>query len=122
VRRGIGAGEEPAAAAYRELREEIGTDKAEILAESEGWLRYDLPADLVGKAWRSRWRGQVQKWFVMRFAGTAADINVATEHPEFTAWRWVPAAQLPAIVVELKRQLYVDLVLRLAARHLEPRR
>lgn len=119
---GIDPGEDPAAAAMRELREEIGTDKAEILAESDGWLRYDLPDQLAARTWGGRWRGQMQKWFVMRFKGTDADIDVATEHPEFSAWRWVPAAELPAIAVAFKRQLYLDLLARVAARHLEPPR
>jgi putative (di)nucleoside polyphosphate hydrolase len=87
-----------------------GTDKAEIVAESHGWLRYDLPEELIGKAWDGRWRGQRQKWFVMRFTGSDADITVDTEHPEFTAWKWVPVKQLPSLVVSFKRQVYVNLL------------
>lgn len=107
---GIDAGEEPRAAALRELKEEIGTDKAEILAESREWLRYDLPPELVGKAWGGRYRGQRQKWFAMRFTGVDSDIDLATEHPEFMDWRWVPAAHLPELIVPFKRQLYRDVL------------
>jgi len=107
---GIDEGETPRAAALRELREEIGTDNVEVLAESRGWLRYDLPADLVGKAWGGRWRGQQQKWFAMRFLGSDAEINLATEHPEFSAWKWVPASHLPELIVSFKQQLYIDVL------------
>jgi putative (di)nucleoside polyphosphate hydrolase len=85
---GIDGDEEPRAAALRELREEIGTDKAQIIAESKTWLRYELPLELR-KRWNERWQGQQQKSFVTRFQGSDADINIATEHPEFSAWKWV---------------------------------
>lgn len=107
---GINEGEEPLAAARRELREEIGTDNVDLLAESPGWLRYDLPDDLIGTAWNGRWRGQQQKWFAMRFRGTDAEINIATEHPEFSAWRWVLAGQLPDLIISFKRQIYLNLL------------
>jgi putative (di)nucleoside polyphosphate hydrolase len=107
---GIDADEAPRAAALRELKEEIGTDEAEILAESRAWLRYDLPPLLAGKAWGGRWRGQRQKWFAMRFTGTDADIDLATEHPEFDAWKWMAPQALPEIIIPFKRQLYVDVL------------
>jgi len=106
---GIDEDEEPREAAFRELREEVGTDKAEIVAESKTWLRYDLPPELQ-KRWKGRWRGQQQKWFVMRFQGTDSDINVATERPEFAAWKWVSIEDLAGLVVSFKRQLYFDLL------------
>ncbi len=106
---GIDEDEEPRDAAFRELREEIGTDKAEIVAESKAWLRYDLPPQLR-KRWNDRWRGQQQKWFVMRFRGTDTDINIATEHPEFSAWNWVAVEHLPGLIISFKRQLYLDLL------------
>lgn len=87
---GIHEGEEPLAAAIRELKEEIGTDRVEILAESKNWLSYDLPAELVERARDLGWRGQRQRWFVMRFTGDDRDINLAAEHAEFSAWKWVP--------------------------------
>ena len=106
---GIDDDEEPRDAAFRELREELGTDKARIVAESKAWLRYDLPPELR-KRWNDRWQGQQQKWFVMRFLGTDSDINVATEHPEFAAWKWVPIEHVADLVVSFKRQLYLDLL------------
>ena len=106
---GIDDDEQPREAAFRELKEEIGTDKAQIITESKTWLRYDLPPDLRQR-WDNRWRGQQQKWFVMRFQGVDADINVATEHPEFSAWKWVSIEHLPDLIVSFKRQLYLDLL------------
>lgn len=107
---GIDPGEEPAAAAFRELREEIGTDKARILAETEDWLTYDLPRQLVGHVWRGRYRGQRQKWFALRFLGRDSDIDLNTAHPEFEAWRWVSLEQLPGLIVPFKRAIYSELV------------
>lgn len=107
---GIEPGEEPRAAALRELREEIGTDNVETLAESKGWLRYELPPDLKGRVWGGCWEGQQQKWFAMRFCGTEDDINVATDQPEFSAWRWIPVGALPELIVAFKRQVYLDVM------------
>lgn len=107
---GVDDGEAPAQAAIRELREEIGTDKAEVLAESRQWLNYDLPVELVGKLWGGRYRGQTQKWFAMRFTGTDADINVATETPEFLDWKWAELERVPELIVPFKRHLYEQLV------------
>ena len=103
---GIDDGETPAEAALRELAEEIGTDKAEIVAESRHWLRYDLPPQLVGKVWTGRYRGQEQRWFALRFLGKDADIDLATAHPEFDAWRWVDLDDVPALVIPFKRDTY----------------
>ena len=103
---GIDAGETPRQAALRELEEEIGTAQAEFLAETEGWLTYDLPDDLVGKVWKGRYRGQTQKWFAFRFTGGDADIDINTAHPEFAEWRWVPFDRLVELIVPFKRELY----------------
>jgi putative (di)nucleoside polyphosphate hydrolase len=97
---GIDPGETPRQAAVRELKEEIGTDKAEILGESRDWLEYDLPADLA--------RGI---WFAMRFTGQDGDIDLATEHPEFDAWEWTTPERLPDLIVPFKRQLYIDVLI-----------
>ncbi len=107
---GIDDGEDARDAAIRELREEIGTDRAEFLAESQRWLRYDVPPAAAEAAWGRHWRGQQQKWFAMRFTGTNADIDVATPHPEFSAWRWVPPARLPRLIVSFKRKVYEEVV------------
>jgi putative (di)nucleoside polyphosphate hydrolase len=107
---GVDPGETPRQAAMRELEEEIGTAKADILAESRVWLTYDLPVELAGGIWGGRYRGQRQKWFVMRFTGSDGDINLATEHPEFDAWQWVAPDRLPDLIVSFKRRLYIDIL------------
>lgn len=107
---GMDEGESPLQAAMREMEEEIGTNKAELIAESHDWLSYDLPHELVPQLWGGNFRGQKQKWFAMRFLGTDDDINLETDHPEFLEWKWVPFAQAPDFIVPFKKRLYLDLV------------
>jgi putative (di)nucleoside polyphosphate hydrolase len=107
---GMEPGETPLQAAKREMFEEVGTDKAEFVAESAGWYYYDLPPELIGVIWGGRYRGQEQKWFVARFAGTDDDINIATENPEFLDWKWVEPAQVPELIVPFKKKLYADVL------------
>ncbi len=107
---GIDDGETPEAAAWREMAEETGTSRAELLAESRDWLRYDLPAELIPRLWNGRFRGQEQKWFAFRFTGGDADIDINAGHPEFSAWKWTPMAALPDLIVPFKRQLYRELI------------
>ena len=107
---GIEDGETPRQAALRELEEEIGTGRAEIIAESDDWIHYDLPRDLADKVWHGRFRGQTQKWFAMRFLGQDEDINLATAEPEFDAWKWTPMATLADVVVHFKRENYRQVV------------
>jgi putative (di)nucleoside polyphosphate hydrolase len=107
---GIDEDETPEAAAWREMREEIGTCAASLLAESRSWYRYDLPADLVPRLWQGRYRGQEQKWFAFRFTGEDADIAIDSDHAEFSRWKWTPMATLPSLIVPFKRRLYAKLV------------
>ena len=111
---GIDPGEEPRRAALRELREETNITSVTLLGESRGWLTYDLPAALIGKAWNGRFRGQRQKWYALRFTGSDAEIDIihpdGGHQPEFVAWRWAPIAELPDLVVPFKRQVYAAIV------------
>ncbi len=107
---GIDKGESPLAAAWRELKEETGTDRAEIIGESRGWYCYDLPADLVPRLWHGRFRGQTQKWFAFRFLGRDEDIRIDTEKPEFSNWKWADMSALPDLIVPFKRALYIQLL------------
>ena len=111
---GIDPGEEPRHAALRELREETNITSVTLLGESRGWLTYDLPAALIGKAWNGRFRGQRQKWYALRFTGSDDEIDIVHpaggHHPEFVAWRWAPIAELPDLVVPFKRQVYAAIV------------
>jgi putative (di)nucleoside polyphosphate hydrolase len=107
---GIDGDETPAEAALRELEEEIGTNKAEILREMNEWLCYDLPAHLLGVALHGRYRGQRQKWIAMRFQGEDGDIDVRTDHPEFSTWKWLAMEALPRLIVPFKRDTYARVI------------
>jgi len=107
---GIDGDETPKQAALRELMEEIGTDNAEIIAETPEWLTYDLPEHLIGKAFGGKYRGQKQKWFAMRYQGKDEDFVIAGDHPEFDAWRWNDFLSLPDMIVPFKRPVYQQLV------------
>jgi len=107
---GMDPGESPAETAYRELEEETGTAKADLLAESADWFAYDLPLDLVPKLWGGRYRGQKQKWFAMRFLGRDEDIDITGPNPEFSEWRWAEFETLPDLIVPFKRPLYARLL------------
>lgn len=109
---GIDAGETPKTAALRELREETGVtgDLVEFVAKSPNWVTYDLPDDLVGKVWGGKYRGQRQRWFLFRYLGRDDQIDIATQHPEFSQWRWVTAEEMLAAIVPFKRAVYEDVV------------
>ena len=105
---GVEKGEAPQDAALRELEEETGVsrDFVNVIGQTETWLPYELPHDLVPKIWKGRFRGQEQKWFLMRFNGTDGQVNIATKHPEFSKWRWLPVSELVDGIVPFKRAVY----------------
>jgi len=104
---GIDDQEDPADAVIREVAEETGTDKVEILDETDAWLDYDLPDHLVGVAWKGKYRGQKQKWFALRFTGRDSDFDLSAHaKPEFSEWRWTALDELPGLIVPFKRTLY----------------
>lgn len=105
---GVEKGEDPRAAALRELEEETGVKPAlaTVITQTEGWVPYDLPHDLVPKLWKGKYRGQEQKWFLMRFGGSDDQVNIDTAHPEFSAWKWMPVEELIENIVPFKRAVY----------------
>ena len=117
---GIDKGEDPREAALRELYEETSVRSASIVSEAPGWFLYDLPPELVGVAWKGRYRGQTQKWFALRFEGDESEINVVQppdgHSQEFVSWRWEKLEALPGLVVPFKRPVYDQVVA--AFRHL----
>ncbi len=109
---GVDKGEDPRQAALRELWEETGVtgDLVEVIAETDGWLPYDLPHDIVPHIWKGRFRGQEQKWYLMRYLGRDDQINIETDHPEFTRWKWQDPSRLIHEIVPFKREVYERVV------------
>jgi putative (di)nucleoside polyphosphate hydrolase len=109
---GIDRDEKPKQAALRELREETGVtaDLVEFVAKSPGWVTYDLPDELIGRIWGGKYRGQRQRWFLFRYRGRDDQIDIATEHPEFSEWRWVAADEMLGAIVPFKRAVYDEVV------------
>ena len=103
---GVDKGEKLKQAALRELEEETGINKVKIVGEIENWLEYELPKNLLGKIWKGEYRGQKQKWFIMKFLGENKEINIKTKNPEFLDWKWVKPSELPNIAVDFKIQIY----------------
>ena len=109
---GMDKGEKPWDTALRELEEESGIPPhlVERIAEAPERLRYDLPAELQGKFWKGKFRGQLQDWYLCRFLGHDSDVDIATKHAEFSDWKWVAPELLPELIVPFKRQMYRDLL------------
>ena len=106
---GIEPDEDLQTAALRELHEETGIsdNKVDQVAEIEEWITYDLPTNLIPQLWNGKYRGQKQKWFLMKFLGDDADIDIETQHPEFSSWKWIAPEELPQTIVSFKRDVYV---------------
>jgi putative (di)nucleoside polyphosphate hydrolase len=109
---GLDPGEDPQAGMLRELEEETGisANQVEIVAKAPELLHYDLPEDLRKKVWGGKYRGQAQHWFLLRYLGQDDEIDIATRHPEFRAWRWADVAQVPELIVPFKQALYRQVV------------
>ena len=97
----------------RELIEETSIRNIKILKEFDRWLEYELPENLVGKIWRGKYRGQKQKWFVVRFLGNDSEIDINTKYPEFIEWKWVSVESLPNLIVLFKKHVYEQVTVEL---------
>jgi len=110
---GVDKGEDPWKAALRELYEETNIRSVEKLGEIKDWLNYDIPRDIVGQAWKGKYRGQTQKWYALRFTGDDSEIDInspAGHEPEFAEWRWEPMENLPKLIIPFKRPVYERVV------------
>tara|TARA_B110000967_G_C18390981_1_gene319909 strand:- start:24 stop:494 length:471 start_codon:yes stop_codon:yes gene_type:complete len=110
---GVDPNEPLLVAMKRELEEETSIKKIEILKEFDHWLQYNLPENLVGNIWEGKYRGQKQKWFIVKFTGAENEINVNTKHPEFTEWKWINMDLLPSLTVNFKKHVYKDVLMEL---------
>jgi putative (di)nucleoside polyphosphate hydrolase len=107
---GIEPNESPALAMKRELEEETSIKSVKILKEFNQWLEYELPENLIGKIWKGMYRGQKQKWFIVRFIGEENEINIKTKHAEFSEWKWLDINLLPELIVQFKKHIYKEVL------------
>ena len=105
---GVDKGEDFLKAAYRELEEETSIKNVELIKELNGTITYELPDRLLGLIWKGKYRGQKQKWFLMRFVGTDNEINIKTKQPEFLEWKWVELDKITDLVVDFKLHVYKE--------------
>ena len=107
---GVNDGEDLTSAMKRELNEETGIENIKILNEIDGWFEYELPNYLLGKIWRGKFRGQKQKWFIVKFLGNDEEINLEKDKPEFIEWKWLDIEKLPNVIVDFKKKVYEKLL------------
>ena len=107
---GVDLDEKYISAMRRELHEETNIQKIKVLKEIEGFFEYELPKNLIGKIWKGKYRGQRQKWFIVEFLGDDKEINLNTEKPEFIDWKWISPDDLPKVIVDFKRHIYLELL------------
>jgi len=105
---GVDKGEDYLSAAYRELEEETSIKNVDLIKELDGLISYELPKNLLGTIWKGRYRGQEQKWFVMKFLGEDSEINIDTKYPEFCEWKWINLENITDLVVDFKLHVYLD--------------
>ena len=110
---GINKNEEFVHAAKRELEEETSVKSVKVIKQFDDWLTYELPKHLLGKIWRGKYRGQKQKWFIVRFTGNDSEINLYTKNPEFIEWKWIDCNELPNVIVDFKKHIYEKLLIEL---------
>ena len=110
---GVDKGEDFLKAAYRELEEETSIKSVELIKELDGTITYELPDHLLGIIWKGKYKGQTQKWFVMKFTGSENEINVKTKKPEFMNWKWIEIGQLTKVVVDFKLHVYKELEIKI---------
>ena len=110
---GVNSGESYLSAMKRELFEETSIKSIKLLKEIDGFFKYELPDNLVGIIWRGKFKGQKQKWFIVKFIGNEKEINLKTKYPEFVDWKWIMPDELPNVIVDFKRNLYLSLLVKL---------